>query len=71
MIFAVLGDIGDVGRKISLERDWIVVMCDDKYELTGINIFAFLINLKEGDFAIYLGQLDGHGLDMRLYICRI
>ena len=35
VFFAVLGDIGDVGRKISLERDWIVVMCGDKYELTG------------------------------------
>ena len=37
VLFAILGDIGDVGRKISLERDWIVVMCTDKYELTGKN----------------------------------
>lgn len=35
VIFAVVGNTASVGRMIAIERDWIVVMVKDKYELTG------------------------------------
>ena len=35
ILFAVVADLASVGRTISIERDWIVVICKDSTVLTG------------------------------------
>lgn len=35
IVFAVVADVASVGRQISIERDWIFVICSDKQALTG------------------------------------
>ena len=35
---AVIGDVASIGRTISIERDWIVVICEDNESLTSKDI---------------------------------
>lgn len=35
VVSSVIADVASVGRQISIERDWIVVICQDRQTLTG------------------------------------
>ncbi len=50
ILFAVLADLGSVARTISVERDWIVVICRDEQKLTGQRVIGVL-----GELLVFLG----------------
>ena len=44
-LFLSYSDVASNARTLAIERDWIVVICEDKKSLTGLNISLTLISL--------------------------
>ncbi|ELU18806.1 hypothetical protein CAPTEDRAFT_5305 [Capitella teleta] len=62
ILFGVIGDVTSIGRTIAVERDWIVVICNDKHSLTSMSALLRRIDLTTKLVApVLTGQIITYG----------